>query len=96
MIQKRNTFSFEWDKQKNDTNILKHGISFSTAALVFNDKNRVELYDFKHSESEPRYITIGMVNKIITVVYTEKENSIRIISARPATDAERKIYYDNY
>lgn len=83
----------EWDTDKNNLNIKKHGLSFETASLVFADGNRVELYDFKHSINEDRFIVIGLVNNLITVVYTERTNAIRIISARVATEAERRIYY---
>lgn len=83
----------EWDINKNDTNIRKHRISFESAAMVFADANRVTIYDIEHSSSEERYITIGIVNKIITVVYTEKRKNIRIITARSANAEERKMYY---
>ena len=88
---------FEWDDKKEEANIRKHGIDFSTAALVFNDENRLDLYDEIHSESEDRYITIGMVGGIayvVFVVYTEKKDVIRLISARKATRLERSLYYD--
>ena len=83
----------EWDDAKNDLNVKKHKISFETASQVFYDVNRIEFYDSIHSTSEARYITIGVVGKIITVVYTERRKAIRIISARVATSAERRIYY---
>lgn len=88
---------FEWDNQKENINIEKHGIDFSTAALVFRDENRIELYDETHSDFEDRYITIGQINGIavvVLVVYTERENAIRLISARKATNKERSLYYD--
>ena len=88
---------FEWDDKKEEANIRKHGIDFSTAALVFNDENRLDLYDEIHSESEDRYITIGIVGGIayvVFVVYTEREDIIRLISARKATRLERSLYYD--
>lgn len=83
----------EWDDYKNRLNIEKHKINFETAALVFSDVNRVEFYDGKHSENEYRYGVIGMVNNLITVIYTERIKSLRIISARAANSRERKIYY---
>lgn len=83
----------EWDTTKNNLNVKKHNLSFETAVLVFEDANRVEFYDFAHNANEHRYVTIGLVNKLITVIYTERVRSIRIISARVATAAERKIYY---
>ena len=86
----------EWDKSKNDLNVKKHGLKFETAALVFEDANRAEFYDAMHSTNEHRYVTIGMVNNLITVIYTERISIIRLISARVATSAERKIYYGKY
>ena len=88
-----NNITVEWDANKNASNIKKHGLSFDTASLVFTDRNRVEFYDSLHSKNEDRYIVIGLVNNLITVVYTEKTTALRIISARIATAAERKIYY---
>ena len=87
---------FEWDDEKERLNIEKHGIDFSTAALVFGDENRIEKYDTLHSADEDRYITIGQINGIagvVMVVYTEREPAIRIISARLATKREREAYY---
>ena len=88
---------FEWDDNKEKINIVKHGIDFSTAAHVFQDENRIEFFDEVHSEYEDRYITIGQINGIaiiVMVVYTERENAIRIISARKATNQETTMYYD--
>ena len=85
--------NIEWDIQKNSLNIRKHHISFKDAARIFFDKNRVELYDERHSEEEDRFITIGMVNEILFVVYTERLDTLRIISARIATPSEKEIYY---
>lgn len=88
---------FEWDDEKNKTNIKKHQISFSAAKYVFNDENRIEIFDDIHSIDEARYITIGLINQVpivVTVVYTERGQSIRLISARKATAEERRVYYD--
>ena len=85
---------FEWDTDKEHLNIKKHRISFETAKYVFNDLNRIEIYDYQHSNEEDRYSTIGMVDDVLFVVYTERRDCIRLISARVATEAERKIYYD--
>ena len=87
-------YSFEWDDEKNRVNIEKHGISFESARFVFADENHVILYDDIHSVNEERYIAIGMVDKILYVVHTIRNERIRIISARSATEAERRIYYD--
>ena len=79
---------FEWDEEKNKINFQKHGIDFETAMLVFNDMQRIEIYDLEHSFDEDRYNTIGMVNDVIFVVYTERKDNIRLISARIATKTE--------
>ena len=60
----------EWDDNKNQINIQKHGISFNTAALVFADEERVEYYDKLHSQDEDRYVVLGCVQGILYVVYT--------------------------
>jgi len=83
----------EWDDNKNQTNIKKHGISFETAALVFADVDRIEYYDKLHSIDEDRFIVLGCVQGILYVVYTMREEFVRLISARMATPTERKIYY---
>lgn len=87
---------FEWDDEKDKKNIAKHGISFRTAILVFQDQNRLEKYDEAHSLDEDRYLTIGEIGgtfMVVTVVYTERSKAIRIISARRATRAEKEEYY---
>lgn len=89
---------FEWDDEKNKINIKKHKISFSIAKFVFNDENRLEIFDEIHSLNEDRYITIGIINQmpvVVTVVYTERGQKIRLISARKATAEERRMYYDD-
>ena len=87
---------FEWDELKNEANKRNHGISFETAAFVFNDENRIEIYDVVHSKiNDDRYITIGKVRKVLYVVFTEREDKIRIISARLAEKKEKEIYYGN-
>ena len=85
--------SIEWDARKNLINIKKHHIDFRDAAFIFSDENRVEIYDSLHSNAEDRYIVIGMVDEILFVVYTERLDSLRIISARIATPSEKEIYY---
>ena len=87
---------FEWDENKEKINISKHGLDFSTAALVFRDQNRLEWFDELHSNYEDRYITIGEINGIavvLMVVYTERGDAIRLISARKATKQEMRMYY---
>ena len=85
---------FEWDQDKNTINKEKHKISFETAAYVFDDPYYIEMFDFEHSDDEDRYIAIGKVGDILFVVFTERKDTIRLISARLATNAERSLYYD--
>ncbi len=86
---------FEWDEEKAKLNLKKHGIPFETAAKVFLDENRIEIYDEAHSMDEDRYITIGLAGEVLFVVYTERSAKLRLISARLATPSERKLYYGN-
>ena len=83
---------FEWDPKKDRKNRKTHGISFSTAKFVFNDKERWERYDSAHSQHEERWQTIGIVDKVLFVVYTEQGETIRIITARKADENERRVY----
>mgnify|MGYP000488661737 CR=1 FL=1 len=85
---------FEWDEEKDRINRQKHGISFETASYVFRDEYYIEMYDFEHSMEEDRYIAIGMVGDLLFVVFTERGENIRLISARLATESERRLYYD--
>lgn len=85
---------FEWDEEKNLHNQKKHGISFETAAYVFQDEHYIEMYDFEHSIDEDRYIAIGRVGDLLFVVFTERGETVRLISARLATEIERRLYYD--
>ncbi|MBR1812497.1 MAG: BrnT family toxin [Lachnospiraceae bacterium] len=93
--------TFVWDSDKNELNYKKHGITFQTAARVFEDELRLEFTDPRHSDEEERYITIGLVHKILTVVYCDRKNNntgntdIRIISARIATNTEMMMYNNN-
>ena len=93
MLEWRKENMFEWDENKNKSNIKKHGISFQTASRVFDDVNRIEMYDEENSITEDRYNTIGMVDDILFVVYTERNEKIRLISARIAEEPERRLYY---
>ncbi|HBC71740.1 MAG TPA: BrnT family toxin [Coxiellaceae bacterium] len=87
---------FEWNEGKNKRNILKHGIDFAGAALVFLDCDRIEVVDNRKDYGETRYRTIGVVNEIILcIVYTIRESTYRIISARRANKNERETYLYN-
>lgn len=85
---------FEWDGAKAQNNLAKHGVSFEAAAGVFFDVFAFDQVDLESEPGEVRYIITGMVNGVpLTVVYTERGDQIRIISARKATKHEQKEYY---
>jgi uncharacterized DUF497 family protein len=85
---------FEWDLAKAELNLKEHGISFDEATTVFRDTLSITISDPDHSDSEDRFIDIGMSHRmqLLVVSYTERKDKIRIISARRATRAERKNY----
>ena len=85
----------EWDDEKNAINKRKHKVGFEQASYVFADPNRKVRYDALHSDEEDRWQVIGRVGKVLLVVYTERGEAIRMISARYATAKERRIYYGN-
>ena len=89
-------YNFEWDDEKYKINIKKHGIYFEDAARVFLDKNAIYYYDELHSDYEDRIKIIGMVENVLTVIYTERGDVNRIISARPADKYERNDYYGQF
>ena len=86
----------EWDDEKNEKNFRKHGIYFEEAARIFLDKNRIDDYDEFHSDFEDRIKVIGRVRNILAVIYTERGEKYRLISARKATKKEEAEYYGQY
>jgi uncharacterized DUF497 family protein len=85
---------FEWDADKAASNIAKHGVSFEEAATVFGDPLSLTAFDPDHSQDEDRYITMGssVDHRLLLVSHTDREDRVRIISARLATRRERKAY----
>jgi uncharacterized DUF497 family protein len=85
---------FEWDTAKVAANLRKHGVSFDEASSVFADVLSATAHDPDHSRGESRLLTFGMsgAGRILVVSHTDCGAIIRIISARPATRHERKIY----
>ena len=72
----------EWDDAKNEKNFRKHKIYFEDAAYVFLDDYRLDYYDELHSDDEERWKVIGKVRNILAVIYTERGEKYRIISAQ--------------
>lgn len=85
---------FEWDPAKAELNAVKHGVTFSEAAEAFADPFALTRHDPKHSEVEMRFVTMGKTTKdlIVVVVHTDRNETIRIISARKAVPSERREY----
>jgi len=85
---------FEWDREKSEANLRKHGVSFSEASTVFNDPFSRTTIDIVHSIGEERFWTMGLSDKgrLIIVSHTDDEDLIRIISARTALPHERRSY----
>jgi uncharacterized DUF497 family protein len=85
---------FEWDLRKADINRQKHAVSFHEAATIFKDPLSVTYPDPDHSLGERRYVTIGLSrdSKLLVVAHTERDNLIRIISARRTTRKEQRFY----
>lgn len=85
---------FEWDEAKAAENHAKHGVSFERSTEVFNDPFAIERLDDREDYREDRFILIGMAGGVVlTVVYTERNGRIRIISARQATRQEQDDYF---
>jgi uncharacterized protein len=86
--------TFEWDETKAAENYLRHGVEFEAARQVFRDPFAIEQLDDREDYGEDRLILIGMGNGIVlTIVYTERDARIRLISARRATKHEQDEYF---
>jgi uncharacterized protein len=85
---------FEWDPHKAEKNRHKHGVTFQEAATVFGDSLSVTFADIDHSADEQRYLTFGKsrFGRMLVVSHTDRRDHVRLISARPMTRQERKIY----
>jgi uncharacterized DUF497 family protein len=85
---------FEWNPLKAAGNLRKHGVSFAEAASVFFDPLSATGNDPDHSLEEKRFVTFGMSSsrRLLVVAHTGQDDAIRIITAREATRAERKLY----
>ncbi len=84
------SLKFSWDRDKNVTNAAKHGVDFQEALTVFRDRLAAIFDDEWHSDDEHREIIVGHSerSRLLIVVFTEREDSVRIISARKATRRE--------
>jgi uncharacterized DUF497 family protein len=92
-------YNFEWDPIKGSDNLDKHGVAFEESATVFKDPKAISIFDPDHSETEDRWVTMGISEKgrLLTVIHTFRKESedaftIRIISSRNATKHETTSY----
>lgn len=83
---------FQWDAEKAQSNLKKHGITFEEALTVFYDPLAATFDDPDHSQHERRLVTVGYSarGRLLLVCHTERARSVRLVSARPATKRERK------
>jgi len=86
---------FEWDKAKAKANFRRHGVSFDLAKTVFKDPFAIERLDDREQYDEERFVIIGVAEGkiVLFVAYTERQERIRIISARRATQYEQDDYF---
>ncbi|HWN50557.1 MAG TPA: BrnT family toxin [Xanthobacteraceae bacterium] len=88
------TDDFEWDRTKAAANYKKHGVRFEHAVLAFEDPFALVELDESEEYGEDRFLLTGRAaDGIVVVVYTERGERVRIISAREATEYERRNYY---
>ncbi|HXU47347.1 MAG TPA: BrnT family toxin [Thermoanaerobaculia bacterium] len=85
---------FEWDPRKSRINLLKHGVDFAEAMTIFGDPFELARIDPEHSKGEYRFLSLGLstASRLLLVSYAERDNRIRLISAREAAPHERRQY----
>lgn len=85
---------FEWDPNKAESNVQKHGVSFREAATVFGDPFAYTFDDPDSSDEELRFLTVGLAStgRVLIISHAERRDKVRIISARELTRRERKLY----
>ncbi|MGH2779045.1 MAG: BrnT family toxin [Actinomycetota bacterium] len=88
---------FEWDPNKADSNLEKHGVPFDEAATAFGDPLSLTIPDPDHSDDEERFVLLGQsfLGRLVVVVHADRGERIRIISARIATRNERRSYEED-
>jgi len=87
-------YVFDWDPEKAESNLRKHGVSFDEASTVFGDPLALLMIDPDHSAKEERYVLLGISlrQRLLVVAFAERPPMTRIISARRATRTERRKY----
>ena len=87
-------FTFEWDPKKASANARKHGVTFDEATTAFGDPYGIIVDDPRHTQGEHRLAVLGFSqsNRLLAVMFTERGDRLRLISARTATRRERRQY----
>ena len=90
-------YTFEWDPNKAAENERKHGVSFEEASTAFEDPRSLTIFDPDHSDTEDRYVLLGMSaqGNLLVVIHTERGDNIRIVSSRSADRRESTQYSQN-
>lgn len=86
---------FEWDEDKRASNLEKHGIDFVDAQDLFDGRDVIEIdsrYEFESRKQRTGYIN----NRLVTAIWTDRNNTIRLISVRSARDVEKRTYREIY
>lgn len=85
---------YEWEREKAASNLENHEVSFEEAATVFDDPLYIDFYDPDHSIEEHRYLIMGQstAGRLLIVAYIDRDDVIRLISAREMTSSERRAY----
>ena len=87
---------FEWDDNKNETNIQRHGIDFHDAALIFEHPTLIK-HDIRKDYGEKRLVGLGLLFEVeVVIVFTNRSRAIRVISIRRANKNERKVYQEKF
>ena len=85
---------YDWADEKAESNLEKHGVSLEEAATVFGDPLYIDFYDPDHAVDEHRYLIMGQstAGRLLIISYTERDEAVRLITAREVTSAERRAY----
>lgn len=86
---------YEWDDRKAASNFVRHGVTFEAARGVFDDPFALEFVDDREDYGEDRFVVIGMVGqRLLAVVYSQRGERVRLISARGAEPSEQRHYHE--
>jgi uncharacterized DUF497 family protein len=92
------SFRLQWDPAKAATNAVRHGVTFTEAATAFGDPLGYIIPDPRHSAGEDRLVLLGrsLRGRLLAVMFTERGDALRLISARPATRRERRDHEEGF